>query len=73
MQQLSPMDATFLYLENESTHAHGTFVWIYDASECGSATVSRKALMDHMASRLSVSPIFTRKVHRLPLDFDSAE
>jgi len=70
MQQLSPMDAAFLYLENESTHAHGTFVWIYDASECNRATISRKALMDHMASRLSVSPIFTRKVHRLPLDFD---
>lgn len=70
MQQLSPMDAAFLYLENESTHAHGTFVWIYDASECGSVAVSRKALMKHMASRLSVSPIFTRKVHRLPLDFD---
>ena len=70
MQQLSPMDAAFLYLENESTHAHGTFVWVYDASECGSAAVSRKALMAHMASKLSVSPIFTRKVHRLPLDFD---
>jgi diacylglycerol O-acyltransferase / wax synthase len=70
MQQLSPMDAAFLYLENESTHAHGTFVWIYDASDCGSAAVSRKALMKHMASKLSVSPIFTRKVHRLPLDFD---
>ncbi|MEH6592300.1 MAG: wax ester/triacylglycerol synthase family O-acyltransferase [Halioglobus sp.] len=70
MQQLSPMDAAFLYLENESTHAHGTFVWIYDASDCEDTAVSRKALMDHMASRLSVSPIFTRRVHRLPLDFD---
>ncbi|MFK8049484.1 MAG: wax ester/triacylglycerol synthase family O-acyltransferase [Halioglobus sp.] len=70
MQQLSPMDAAFLYLENESTHAHGTFVWIYDASGCASAAISRKALMDHVASRLDVSPIFTRKIHRLPLDFD---
>ncbi|MEP4149222.1 MAG: wax ester/triacylglycerol synthase family O-acyltransferase [Halioglobus sp.] len=70
MQQLSPMDAAFLYLENESTHAHGTLVWIYDASECSSGAVTRKALIDHMASRVSVSPVFTRKIHRLPLDFD---
>jgi WS/DGAT/MGAT family acyltransferase len=70
MQQLSPMDAAFLYLENESTHAHGTFVWIYDAADCDRGAVNRRALMDHMASRLAVSPIFTRKIHRLPLDFD---
>ncbi|MEP1473007.1 MAG: wax ester/triacylglycerol synthase family O-acyltransferase [Halieaceae bacterium] len=70
MQQLSPMDAAFLYLENESTHAHGTLVWIYDASDCTSGAINRKALLDHMASRLNVSPIFTRKIHRLPLDFD---
>lgn len=70
MQQITPMDATFLYLENESTHAHGTFVWFYDASACEPDQVHRKALLDHMRSRLQVSPIFTRKIHRLPLDFD---
>mgnify|MGYP001819670086 CR=1 FL=1 len=70
MQQLSPMDAAFLYLENESTNAHGTFVWIYDASDCEPSAVSRGALLEHMAGRVGVSPIFTRKVYRLPLDFD---
>jgi WS/DGAT/MGAT family acyltransferase len=70
MQQITPMDAAFLYLENESTHAHGTFVWFYDASECKAGTVNRKALLDHMRSRLHVSSIFTRKIHRLPMDFD---
>jgi WS/DGAT/MGAT family acyltransferase len=70
MQQLSPMDAAFLYLENESTRAHGTFVWIYDASDCDLSAVTRRALLDHMRSRLHVSPIFTRKIHRLPFDFD---
>ena len=70
MQQLSPMDATFLYLENESTHAHGTLVWLYDASDCDPSSITRRALLEHMHSRLNVSPIFTRKVHRLPLDFD---
>ena len=70
MQQLSPMDATFLYLENESTHAHGTLVWLYDACDCDPSSITRRALLEHMHSRLQVSPIFTRKVHRLPLDFD---
>ena len=70
MQQLSPMDATFLYLENESTHAHGTLVWIYDAAGCSAGSVSRRALLEHVSSRLHVSPIFTRRIHRLPLDFD---
>ena len=70
MQQLTPMDAAFLYLENESTHAHGTLVWLYDASHCQGPGVNRRALLEHMRSRLHVSPIFTRKIHRLPLDFD---
>jgi len=70
MQQLTPMDAAFLYLENETTHAHGTLVWIYDASDCDPDSVTRKALLDQMRSRLQVSPVFTRKVERLPLDFD---
>ena len=67
MQQLSPMDAAFLYLENQSTHAHGTLVWIYDASACDMSAITRRALLDHMRSRLHVSPVFTRKIHRLPL------
>ena len=70
MQQLTPMDAAFLYLENESTHAHGTLVWLYDASQSDGTSITRRALLDHMRSRLHVSPIFTRKIHRLPLDFD---
>lgn len=70
MQQLSPMDAAFLYLENDTTHAHGTLVWLYDADGCDPAAVSRRALLDHMRSRLQISPVFTRKVERLPLDFD---
>jgi WS/DGAT/MGAT family acyltransferase len=70
MHQLSPMDAAFLYMESESVQAHGTFVWLYDASECAAGSVTRKALLTHMRSRLQVSHIFTQKIHRLPLDFD---
>ena len=70
MQQLSPMDAAFLYLENESTHAHGTFVWIYDADGCEPRDISRRTLIEHMRPRVHLSPVFTRKIHRLPLDFD---
>jgi WS/DGAT/MGAT family acyltransferase len=70
MQQLSPIDAAFLYLENDSTHAHGTFVWIYDAGRSEPDAISRRALLDHMRARLQVSPVFTRRIHRLPLDFD---
>lgn len=69
MHQLSPLDATFLYLENETTRAHGTLVWLYDAGDMGQS-IDRKVLLDHMASRLDVSPIFTHKIHRLPMDYD---
>lgn len=64
------MDAAFLYLENDSTNAHGTFVWIYDATDCKPGAVSRRALIEHMRARVHLSPVFTRKIHRLPLDFD---
>lgn len=70
MHQLSPMDAAFLYMESESVQAHGTFVWIYDASGCAPGSITRKALLTHMRSRLHVSHVFTQKIHRLPLDFD---
>jgi WS/DGAT/MGAT family acyltransferase len=64
------MDAAFLYLENDTTHAHGTLVWIYDAADCDPKGITRRALLDHMRDRLQISPVFTRKIHRLPLDFD---
>jgi len=70
MQQLSPLDAAFLYLENKQTAAQGTFAWIYDASGCESGQPTRRALLEHMRQRLGISPILTQKVYRLPLDFD---
>ncbi len=70
MEQLSPLDAAFLYLENEGTLAHGTFVWIYDAAGCDPDHITRKALLDHMRNRIELSTVFTHKIYRLPLDFD---
>ena len=46
------MDAAFLYLENASTKAHSTFVWIYDATACRPDAITRRALMEHMSSRV---------------------
>lgn len=70
MRQITPMDVAFLYLENKNTHAHGTLVWLYDASDCDPGQIDRRALVEHMRERVHVSPVFTQKLHRLPLEFD---
>ncbi|MFK7734094.1 MAG: wax ester/triacylglycerol synthase family O-acyltransferase [Pseudomonadales bacterium] len=70
MRQLSPSDALFLYLDNDSVSAHGTFVWIYDASACANGGVTRSALMEHLKKFLPHFPELTQKLHRLPLEFD---
>ncbi|MGI9285847.1 MAG: wax ester/triacylglycerol synthase domain-containing protein, partial [Pseudomonadales bacterium] len=70
MRQITPMDAAFLYLENEKTHAHATLVWLYDANDCDPEQIDRRALVQHMRERVHVSPVFTQKLHRLPLEFD---
>ncbi len=69
-QQLSAQDAQFLYLQTGDTLTHIMGIYIYDPSTAPGGKVRFKDIVAHIASRLATSPVFRRKLYRLPLDFD---
>ena len=68
--QLASQDAQFLYAQNPSGLTHITVVMIYDPSTAPGGTVQYQDIVDHVESRLDTSPIFKRKLLRLPMDYD---
>ncbi|MEO1334984.1 MAG: wax ester/triacylglycerol synthase domain-containing protein, partial [Myxococcota bacterium] len=70
MQQLNPQDAQFLYLETRNNLTHVTGVTIYDPSTAPGGQVRFKDIISHVSSRLHTSPIFKRKLVRLPFEID---
>jgi diacylglycerol O-acyltransferase len=71
MNQLSPQDAQFLYMESEQNLTHVTSVSVYDPTTVpGGKVVRFKDIIGHVESRLHVSPIFKRKLVRVPFELD---
>lgn len=71
MDQLSPQDAQFLYMEAEGSRTHLTSISIFDQSTVPKGEVVRfKDILDHVESRLHMSPIFKRRLVRVPLELD---
>ena len=70
MQQLSPQDAQFLYIETGNNLTHVMGVNIYDPSTAPGGKVRFKDIIEHVESRLFSSPVFRRRLMRLPYDFD---
>jgi WS/DGAT/MGAT family acyltransferase len=71
MQQLSPQDAQFLYMESDRNLAHVTSITIFDPSTVpGGKTVRFKHIIAHVEERLSINPMLRRKLMRLPLEMD---
>ncbi len=70
MDQLSAQDSQFLYLETENNYTHVTYVAVYDPATSEIARFSFDAILELVQSRLHVSPIFQRKLKRVPLDLD---
>jgi WS/DGAT/MGAT family acyltransferase len=70
MQQLSGLDASFLYFEtpNASTHI-GSFS-IYDPSTVSGGRISYEKLLADVESRLHLARCFRQKLVRVPLDLD---
>ncbi|MBL4794382.1 MAG: hypothetical protein JKY24_02485 [Pseudomonadales bacterium] len=68
MQQLSYLDATFLFLESNHSpmHVGGSFIFQHPPKQ--KMTFSR--FKNHLQSRLQTSPIFRRRLVEMPLDFD---
>ena len=71
MEQLSPQDAQFLYIESEHNLAHVTSVSIFDPGTVpGGRTVRFKDIIAHVASRLEPNPMLRRKLVHVPLELD---
>lgn len=70
LHQLSAQDAQFLYIQTPENLTHVMAVYVYDPSTAPTKKVRFKDIIDHVRSRLHISPVFKRKLFRLPLDMD---
>ncbi len=70
MEQLSGLDASFLYLETKNAPLHiGSFA-IYDQSTAPKGKVSFKGILANVESRLHLARCFRQKLAYSPLDLD---
>jgi diacylglycerol O-acyltransferase len=70
MQQLSAQDAQFLYIETGNNLTHVMGVNVYDPSTAPGGKVRFKDIIEQVESRFESSPVFKRRLMRLPYDFD---
>ena len=71
MDQLSPQDAQFLYMESEDNHIQVSAVGIFDPTTVpGGEIVRFKDILAHIEKRLHMSPLFRRRLVRVPLELD---
>jgi len=70
MQQLSAQDAQFLYIETGNNLTHVMGVNIYDPSTAPGGKVRFKDIIEQVEDRFDSSPVFKRRLMRLPYDFD---
>lgn len=70
MTQLRPQDSQFLYMETENNLSNATMICLYAPPANGKDFDCFLSIKEHVQRRLHVSPIFTRKLKRLPLNLD---
>lgn len=70
MEQLSPMDTAFLYLETPRTPMHIGSIAIYDPSTAPNSFVRFKDILNHIEERLHLAKSFRRKLANVPLSLD---
>jgi WS/DGAT/MGAT family acyltransferase len=70
VQQLSAQDAQFLYVQTANNLTHIMGVYIYDPSTAPGGKVRFKDILRHVESRVPTSPVFKRRLYRLPFDID---
>ena len=70
VQQLSAQDAQFLYLETANNLTHIMGAYIYDPATAPGGKVRFKDIIAHVESRVHTSPLFKRRLYRLPGDID---
>ena len=70
MQQLSGLDASFLYLETARNPMHVSGFGIYDPSTSPDKSVSFERILKNTEQRLHLARCFRQKLARVPLDLD---
>ena len=70
MSQLSGHDATFLYSDTAHSNSNVSLLHIYDQSTAPGGKVRFKTILAHIESRLDRSPVFRRRLQRVPLELD---
>jgi WS/DGAT/MGAT family acyltransferase len=70
MQQLSAMDASFVYLETPHTPMHIGSVGIYDPATAPGGFVRFKDILSFIQSRLGGARSFRQRLVRVPFDLD---
>lgn len=70
LKQLSAQDAQFLYTQTANNLTHIMGVYIYDPSTAPGGFVRFKDIIRHVEARVDTSPLFRRRLHRLPFDLD---
>lgn len=70
MDQLSAMDASFLYTEHERVANHVGGMYIYDQSTAPGGLVTFKQILRHMESRLHLVPRYRQKLLHVPGNLD---
>jgi WS/DGAT/MGAT family acyltransferase len=70
VQQLSAQDAQFLYMETHKNLGSVTAINIYDPSTAPGGMVRFKDILAHVESRIPTSPLYTRRLERVPFELD---
>ncbi len=66
MRQLSELDASFLYLESETTPMHIGGIYLFDASE-QKTPLAFSTFVAYLRSRLHVVPVFRQRLKEIPI------
>ncbi len=70
MSQLSGHDASFLYSDTTHSNSNVSLLHIYDQSTVPGGRLRFKTLLAHIESRLDRSPVFRRRLQRVPFELD---
>lgn len=70
MKQLGAQDSQFLFMENSNNLSNVVMVGIYGPAPLKKGETLFELIKNHVAARVHTSPIFTRKLVRVPLDLD---
>ena len=66
MRQLSELDASFLYLESETSPMHIGGIYLFDASE-QPTPLTFSTFVAYLRSRLHVVPVFRQRLKEIPI------